>query len=176
MGSSARATFTCGATGCDNSVSCNLVNDGWYTQYFVPQEWHVELGVYDATLTVVRCPDHGKWVVKPGEKPSSGHWELDPGDDTVSEGEEEVKFFSAVPQQFSTVERYKSHKIEEWSKTLRGQRGKWAIWPFPISDRVCLNKASDIRNNKLKWFRSGKWEATTLKKDGVRLLYVRYMG
>jgi hypothetical protein len=106
----AKAVFTCGATvvrtlqnyagtgkpkdvdhECENTVTVDLVNDGWYTMFNQPERWHVELGVFDPEKTLVRCPTHCRWIVEEievdfdgwGNKianprvTTQGHWEDD---------------------------------------------------------------------------------------------------
>jgi hypothetical protein len=85
MSGSARATFQCGALiyggegvrpdfPCDAFIVLPLINDGQYTNFTAPQDWHIELGTKpDGTDAVVRCPNHCRFV---GESlAAGGHWE-----------------------------------------------------------------------------------------------------
>jgi hypothetical protein len=52
----------------------DLVNDGWYTNFTVPEGWHIELG-FSGDDSVVRCPKHCRFVG--ASLADGGHWEDD---------------------------------------------------------------------------------------------------
>lgn len=92
MSGTAEVTFTCGATvsiearhwvsgkvetypdQCPETVQRSLVIDGKYIFFNTPENWHIELGTFDADKTIVRCPKHCKWVGGEGGA-WMGHWE-----------------------------------------------------------------------------------------------------
>lgn len=58
---------------CSNRIKADLVNDGQYTNFNVPEGWHIELGVFDPSKTIVRCPRHCHWKYPRG-LPELGEW------------------------------------------------------------------------------------------------------
>lgn len=65
------ATLTCGVADCEQSLTSDVVSDGWYPYFHVPLDWHVVLGTKfrpedRGDDTLVRCPEHcalvdGQW-------------------------------------------------------------------------------------------------------------------
>lgn len=89
MTGKARASFECGAKVepihygsyvvegiCGDETEVDLVNDGQYTNFNVPEGWHIELGVFDPSKTIVRCPRHCHWKYPRG-LPELGEWKDD---------------------------------------------------------------------------------------------------
>jgi hypothetical protein len=88
MTGKAETVFTCGATihytatngqectdRCDTIIVVDLVNDGQYTNFNTPQDWHIELGVFDPTQTIVRCPKHCAWIDISAQYKGQGQWQ-----------------------------------------------------------------------------------------------------
>lgn len=93
MSGKAKAEFRCGARSyggegarpdysCGEAIVMPLINDGQYTSFVAPQNWHIELG-YDPNsfdAKVVRCPQHCRWTKNDsrGNALAGGEWEDSP--------------------------------------------------------------------------------------------------
>ncbi len=168
----AQAVFGCGVRGCSGTIVVNLESDGWYTLHLTPDTWHIELGVFDHTKTIVRCPEHCEWVVEEGELSHTGHWvDAEEGEDPP------VELIYELPKEDEGIwPKQRTRQIEKWAKELRANPGLWCKWPFVLANRTAHTRASLIRLNKQKYFQTGRWEARTQLEDGKRVLYVRYLG
>lgn len=63
MSGPALAKFSCGAADCREALVVPLINDGQYTTYTEPVDWHIRLGsTPDGSDTLVRCPNHCEWT------------------------------------------------------------------------------------------------------------------
>lgn len=70
----ATAVFLCGALhdSCIETAVIPLINDGQYTNFDTPLGWHIELGVFTSNKTVVRCPEHCRFIGK--SLAAGGYW------------------------------------------------------------------------------------------------------